>query len=804
MLKTRWVKVLTDIWGNKTRTLLVVLSVGVGVFAVGFVQTLSTVLISDMKADYQKVNANSGMVGSTEALSEDFILSLRYVPGVERVEGRGSVDGKIDLGAGKSATIMITSFESLEDMKIDRIRPNTPNAEGELSPLGTHEIYLERSAVNMLNVKPGDKLAVKLKSGRVRELKVAQIVYDITSMPFIFTNMATAYTTPDTMVWLEGDRDFNSVVFTVKENKTDRKHVTDIAEAIVKRIENDAASRRRAFAMIMDPGRHWASDLIEALSLILQVLGYLAVVMSGFLVVNTINGLMAQHVRQIGIMKAIGGSIKQIISMYLMMILLYGILAAIFAIPIAAFLGYNVAIPVASMLNFNLSSFKILPHVMLLQLIIAILVPLVTALVPVMKGVSITAREALSDYGIGPLIAGQSWIDRVMERVKNISRPMLISLRNTFRRKGRLMLTLSALTLGGAIFIGIFNVRSSMNKMVDDIMGYFLSDVNVFLQDSYRVERIEPLLNAVPNISSIEGWLNINGKLQSPDKRSSIDVEITAPPADSKLITPVIVAGRWIVPEDENAIVIGNSLKQLRPELKIGDDIVIKINDEESTWRIVGEFQMAGGGETPTLYANNRGVAMTIGQLSQYSQFRISTTSHDLFTQDRVIRELNQIFDSQGIKVGMIMSGVQIRSMQSTMIDTIIALLVVMSIVIAAVGGLGLMGTMSMNVMERTKEIAVMRSFGASDKAVLRLVLVEGVLIGLISWLLGIILAFPITILLNNLIGTTLMRSPLDFVLSMNGFLIWFGIVVVISALASALPARNASRMTIREALAYE
>jgi putative ABC transport system permease protein len=152
----------------------------------------------------------------------------------------------------------------------------------------------------------------------------------------------------------------------------------------------------------------------------------------------------------------------------------------------------------------------------------------------------------------------------------------------------------------------------------------------------------------------------------------------------------------------------------------------------------------------------------------------------------------------------MIMSGVQIRSMQSTMIDTIIALLVVMSIVIAAVGGLGLMGTMSMNVMERTKEIAVMRSFGASDKAVLRLVLVEGVLIGLISWLLGIIFAFPITILLNNLIGTTLMRSPLDFVLSLDGFFIWFIIVVVISALASALPARNASRMTIREALAYE
>ncbi len=804
MLKTRWQKVLTDIWGNKTRTLLVVLSVGVGVFAVGFVQTLSIILIGDMNADFQKVNAHSGIVRSTEALNEDFIISLRSIPGIEELEGRSSASGKIDLGGGKNASIMISSVESYKDMKIDLFRSNTPGTGGKLPPLGIHEIYLERSAVNMLKVKPGDKISVTLPSGRVRDLIVRDIVYDITSMPFLFTNGATAYTTPDTMVWLEGSRDYNTVVFTVKDNKFDRKHVTDIAEAIAKRIENDATSRRRAFAMIMNPGKHWANDLIEALALILQVLGYLAVVMSGFLVINTINGLMAQHVRQIGIMKAIGGSIKQIITMYMVMILIYGLLAAFFAIPISAFLGYNLAIPVASMLNFNLGNFRILPQVVLLQFIIAIIVPLVTALVPVIKGVNITAREALSDYGIGPLIAGQSWIDRVVERVKNISRPMLISLRNTFRRKGRLALTLSALTLGGAIFIGIFNVRASMNKTIEETMGYFLSDVNVMLQETYRLERLDPLFKSVPNVADVEGWGYMSGQLLTDNKRSSTDITLVAPPENSKLIHPIMSAGRWVLPEDENAIVIGNTLLKLFPDLKIGDDIIIKMNDEESTWRIVGEYKIAGGGGTPTLYANERALSSTTGQLSQYSQFRVSTNTHDIFTQNRVIRELNQIFDSQGIKVAMMMSGAQIRSMQSSVIDTIIALLVVMSIVIAAVGGLGLMGTMSMNVMERTKEIAVMRSFGASDRAVLRLVLVEGVLVGLISWIVGIIVALPITIILDNLVGSALMNTPLTFVLSWDGFLIWFIIVVVISALASALPARNASRMTIREALAYE
>jgi putative ABC transport system permease protein len=123
---------------------------------------------------------------------------------------------------------------------------------------------------------------------------------------------------------------------------------------------------------------------------------------------------------------------------------------------------------------------------------------------------------------------------------------------------------------------------------------------------------------------------------------------------------------------------------------------------------------------------------------------------------------------------------------------------------IALVGGLGLAGTMSMNVIERTREIGVMRAIGASDGAIRRLVIVEGLTIGALSWLLGAVLAVPVSKLFNDGVGIVFLSVPLTSVLSCNGFLIWLAGAMTLSTLASLLPAHSASRLTIREVLAYE
>lgn len=128
----------------------------------------------------------------------------------------------------------------------------------------------------------------------------------------------------------------------------------------------------------------------------------------------------------------------------------------------------------------------------------------------------------------------------------------------------------------------------------------------------------------------------------------------------------------------------------------------------------------------------------------------------------------------------------------------------IIAILTALVGSIGLMGTMSMNVLDRTREIGVMRAIGASDRAVMNLVLVEGVLIGLISWVLGTLLSLLIGKMMSDVITNAIFDAPSRFTFSLVGPVVWLGLVLALSILASVIPARSAARITIREALAYE
>jgi putative ABC transport system permease protein len=134
----------------------------------------------------------------------------------------------------------------------------------------------------------------------------------------------------------------------------------------------------------------------------------------------------------------------------------------------------------------------------------------------------------------------------------------------------------------------------------------------------------------------------------------------------------------------------------------------------------------------------------------------------------------------------------------------IVSLLMIMTLLLATVGGLGLMGTMSLNVMERVREIGVMRAFGASSKMISRIVIIEGLSIGMMSWILAIGLSLPISSYLARTVGLSFMDYPMTATTSPGGILAWAALVVIISIVASLFPALRAVRLTVTQVLAYE
>jgi putative ABC transport system permease protein len=186
------------------------------------------------------------------------------------------------------------------------------------------------------------------------------------------------------------------------------------------------------------------------------------------------------------------------------------------------------------------------------------------------------------------------------------------------------------------------------------------------------------------------------------------------------------------------------------------------------------------------------------------SNLRVITTLSDLLTEQRVSKKLDKLFKRKGIQVSQIQLGSEWHAQQSSPLDVLVYFLLAMAILIVFFGGLGLMSTMSMNVLERTREIGILRSSGASNGEILCLVVFEGMIIDAISWALAALASLPLTYLMNAGVGAAIFTKPLDFYFSWNGLVIWLVAILSLSVLASPLPASKTIHLTIRDVLAYE
>ena len=511
---------------------------------------------------------------------------------------------------------------------------------------------------------------------------------------------------------------------------------------------------------------------------------------------------MGQQIRQIGVMKAIGATIFQLIGMYMALVLAFGGLALLIAVPLSTLASYALTRWMIGMLNANPSQFSIPSVSLWLQVTIALAVPVMAALVPVLNGSRLTVRQAISNYGL-TAPSQHSLLDRLLESIRGLPRPILLSIRNTFNRKTRLVFTLITLILGGAIFIAVLSVRESMHIEVERTFGYFQSDVNVEFSNPYSFTKAQDALQDVPGIVTVEGWNIIRVNVMRTDGENSDQVILHAPPADSKLVTPAMAEGRWLNPTDTNAIVVDNHFVKARPDVKVGDEILVRINEKDHPFIVVGVFRLASNVPSPYAFVNNEYLTQRIGGSGKVTSLRVVTESHNAAFQANVLQALQTRFDEEHIQVTL-QTGSESIAQSQRMTDILVYLLLFMAVLIAAVGGLGLTGTMSMNVLERTREIGVMRSIGADSGTIFQMVATEGVLVGLMSWGLSIPLSILLTHWLDNNLGTRLMTLPLFYTLSTDGIFIWFVIVLVLSSIASMAPARNAIRLTVRDVLAYE
>ncbi len=803
-MRTAFRKVWRDLWQFKGRTTLVVLSITVGIVALGMTLTSNRMMNYFMDSSRLASNPAHTRMNLQVPFDDQVVEIIQNLPEVEQAEGWASTTIRWRAAPGQEwQDASLIAKEDYRQQVFDLIELKSgdwPGADTVAVELNHMEGYGVPAIGETVFFEGANQEIGLTLVGAVRDPSQSPPPFNLFNQPAFYVSMAG-------LELLTGSDLYRSLRFSIpdySEENADRAAL--VVEDRLERLGVKSAAQVLNIE-ITDPDRSRAQEFLDGLGLILVTMALMSLGLSIFLVINTINAIIANQVKQIGIMKAIGGIRRQISIIYLSGVAAYGLLSLLIALPLATLSGFVLTRSLLFALNVEVDTFFILPEVLLSQVGVGLVTPLLAALWPVVRGTGIPAREAIGSYGIGHGLYGTRRLDRVMSNIRGIPRLTALTLRNTFRRMGRAALTELTLIGAGAIFMMVVTTGASFNSTIDDIWEGWGFEIIMVFDGFQRVEEIRSVVLAHPQVEGVEMWIWLDATAHLPGRTDPADLHTIAlrgVPEETGQFAPRLVAGRLITEQDGHAVVLNQKLAQ-DMNVGLGDEIVVDLpGGRQSTWTIVGlAFDIAAGGNQDTAFMNRTVLSADLHESGQATVAQIQTYQDSRAVQDSVVKHFEEYFDQQGVRVAFAMGQIENKELATALWSLIGGLLQLMSVLMAFVGSIGLSGTLSINVIERRREIGVMRAVGASSLDVSRIFIGEGMLLGVVSWVLAVPLSMLMARSFVRALGETI-QFPFYYRYSVDGMWIWLGVIIFLSFLASWLPARRAASISVRESLAYE
>jgi putative ABC transport system permease protein len=255
MLSPRWRKVFADVWSNKTRTLLVVLSIAVGVFAIGAIAGANALLSREMTAAYLAVNPADVSI-YCDAFDDDLVRSVRRIPGVAEAVGSQTVNARIQIGSDQWRDLTIYVVRDFEDMRINKVFP----VAGAWPP-PHRELLIERASLPLTGAAIGDTVTIRLTNETQRRMRIAGVVATPNLPPAALTNQTYAFMTFESLEWLDQPQFYTGLDITVTGDRFDKQHIEAVAALVRSKIES--SGRTVYFTYLPEPGRHPAYQVLQ-------------------------------------------------------------------------------------------------------------------------------------------------------------------------------------------------------------------------------------------------------------------------------------------------------------------------------------------------------------------------------------------------------------------------------------------------------------------------------------------------------------------------------------------------------------
>jgi putative ABC transport system permease protein len=799
-------KSLADVTRRKGRTLLVVLGIFIGVFGLTAITVTQDQLFAAFAYSVGSQATQPDLVVDVDRLDPQLVPALLAVPNVKRVQEDTTLSTQWHVSrAPGHVDLTIISYPDLQHI------PLTPFELTSGRYPGAGEIVMEYGDVAIQPFTIGDLVTVDTAQGTAR-LRVVGLARTPGVNPAT-TDSARGYMLDAALQSLPA---FTDVATAPPLGPLRLVH---IAVKVISITQMSATAH--AIGTLMQAhqvtvlGVNYPEPItaqlrqIDGIFTLLRILALIAVVMSGILLLNTVTTLIAEQTAIIGAMKAIGGTRGVILRGYLLSVGLYSLLATAPGLVLGILGGAQLASILARAIPLALGPLIVTPGIIALSLALGFGVPLCASLWPLWNGTRITVREALAAYGINKG-EGNGSLARLGQHLTWISQTTWLGLRSLFRKRASAMLTLLMLTVAGTSFLVVQTTAGSVNETIGSVWANIHADVEVYADESYSQARAQ--VGTLPNVRRMERFGTAGA--QTPWGK----LAIWGFEPQTQIYHYQLTSGRWLREDDTNVVLLSDAVAAqsgLHPGSRL---VVTSLGGNRSiTWTVIGTLKEAvdslGQIGTAVVPVN------TLYQFEGTPAASVDDYTNKLLIQakDRTPAGVSQLADRiDALGANLILSGsvgrgaglgpvflVQDEALRHQRNFYILyAVLYAVALLTGAAGILGLGSTLAASVVERQREIGLVRAMGASSWRVAQVFGVEGLALGGIAWCLGALLGLPLASAFLQFFGRLVI--PVDFVVDPLAFLVMLAALLLIVTLASVVPARHASHLHIADLLRYE
>ena len=796
MIAPRWIKLWRDAVAARGRLALIVAAVAASVAALATMAIASAVLMREVPRSYRSSNPASAQLELAAEADPALLARVRQRPGIAQAELAATLRGRVEMAPGEWAPLLLFVVPDFATLRINTVHPEAgawPPADGTL--------LVERSALPLTRRAIGAALAIELPHAGRRSVTIAGTVHDPGVAPAGQEQAVYGYVTPRTLAALGETVPLTLLKVVVARDADDAAAIERSARALAAWLDTQGSTVEQI--RVPPPGRHPHQAQMNAVLAMLTGFSALALVLGAVLCATVVGAWLAQQMRQVAIMKAIGARTHQLALPTLALVALLGLLATGVGLPLGAAAAAAFVRAIAQLLNLRLADTAPSRELLVLLAVPGVALPLLAALWPVLASARRSVRAALDDHGAGNEASAAA---RWAARVHTGSIALTLALRNSLRRRTRLALTLALLACAGAMLETSLALRTAWADDVARAAQQRRWDIELALQAPAAWERIAARLRPLPKVQAAEPW---NGSAAAAGS-NGVELVHTYPdgghggfslrsaPPETAMIAPRVVAGRWLRAGDDDAVVLNTAARAAAfPDARVGDTIALSIQHRPVRWRLAGIID-----ETLTpgaAYVIPPVFDRATGGSGAVSGLRIALRDRD--GADAALAQVSQALAADGLAVRGAITVQRFAAAQGGHVAILVAALGFIALLMGVVGLLGLASALSVAAAERTREFGVMRALGASRGLALRVVLAEGIVIAGASWALAVGLSLPLSAVVGRVLAA-ISAQDLAPRLSASAVAVLLVALLAGAVVAGLAPALRASRWSVRESLA--